>query len=57
MKIPTEALKIAIEAVNAGQPELSYVEHVLTEAKAEGLFDGSFSSAVLCLDHVGMEVA
>jgi hypothetical protein len=56
MTIPVQALKIAIEAVNAGSPELSYLEHVLHEAKAMGCFDGSLGCAIECVKLSGFEV-
>lgn len=55
-KIPLTALEIAMTAVNAGQDEMSYLEHILTDAKAMGYFDGSLNDAVQVLKLHDMEV-
>lgn len=56
MKIPLNAVEIAVAAVNAGEAELSYLEHVLIEAKSRGLFNGSVESAVQVLEANGFAV-
>lgn len=57
MEIPMSAVIVAVNAINAGHAHLSYIEHVLHEAKLSGAFDGSVESAIKALWFCGMVVA